>query len=479
MLAYMTQVSREKATRFLGPDSATRDLAVDLYLQIANLPLLCPHGHVDPALFTDPDYSFGSPVDLLLLPDHYLLRMLRSQGISYESLGIPDRQGSGGQIEHRQIWQIFADNFHLFRATPSGIWLTLELEDVFGITEKLNGDNAQGIYDQIAAHLETKAFRPRALFERFAIEVLCTTDAATSALKDHKVLKETGWKGRVLPTFRPDTLVNIEAPSWDLKIEKLSQVSGIAVGDYASFLAALEQRRAAFKALGATATDHGLRSAATQSMDAREAEALFRRALRGEADEADAEAFTAHMLIEMARMSSEDGLVMQMHVGAFRNHDTNLFERYGSDRGADIPTSVEFTRNLRPLLERYGHHANFRLVLFTLDESVYARELAPLAGYYPAVRIGPPWWFHDSLNGIERFLEQVSETAGIYNLAGFNDDTRAFPSIPARHEVWRRGVCNWLAGLVLRGVVDETEAAEMAVALAYQLAKDTYRLNEE
>ncbi len=462
--------------RFFSPTPAQREIARGLYAGIAQLPLVCPHGHVDPRLFADPDYTFGSPAELLIIPDHYIFRMLYSQGVPLEKVGIPRRDGGPVETDHRRIWQVFAEHIHLFRGTPTGVWLRDELADVFGIREKLKPANAQAIYDAIDASLRAPAFRPRALYERFNIEVLCTTDPATSTLAHHQAIRASGWNGRILPTFRPDAIVNIDSPAWGAQIEQLSAVSAIDVHDYRSYIAAIEQRRSFFKQMGATATDHAAMSAHTESLSLAEAETIFQRAQRGEASAADAARFTAHMLAEMARMSTEDGLVMQLHVGSFRNHNADLFARFGADMGADIPVSSEFTRNLHPLLNRFGSHPSFTLILFNLDESTYARELAPLAGHYPAVKLGPPWWFFDSLNGMARFFDRVMETAGIYNTAGFNDDTRAYPSIPARHDLWRRAAADWVAGLVVRHIVDEDDAQAMVRALSYDLAKQAYRL---
>ncbi len=462
--------------RYLGPDSQQREVALHLYKQVANVPLICPHGHVDPRMFADPDYSLGSPADLLIIPDHYVFRMLYSQGIPLEKLGIPRRDGGPVETDHRKIWQTFGENFFLFRGTPTGVWLAHELSSVFGITDKLTGESAQDIYDQIASKLATPEFRPRRMFERFNIEVLSTTDAATDSLSPHQSIRASGWKGRVVPCFRPDAVINLETPGWRKNIEALSSISGIEVNGYRAFVRALESRRAYFKSLGATATDQAASTAYTGELADAEAEAIFQRALSGQATTDDAARFTGHMLMESARMSIEDGLVMQFHVGSYRNHNPSLFERFGPDKGADIPIQGEFTRNLRPLLAKYGNDTRLTLILFTLDEATYSRELAPLAGHYPAVKLGPAWWFHDSLNGMARYREQVVETAGLYNTAGFNDDTRAFPSIPARHDLSRRVDANWIAGLVVRGVVDMDDAEEMIHDTAYRLAKKAYKL---
>jgi glucuronate isomerase len=461
--------------RYFDPEPSQRRVARELYEGVKELSLICPHGHVDPWLLADEGASFGSPADMLIIPDHYVFRMLYSQGVPLEDLGVPRVDGGPVETDHRKIWQRFADNYHLFRGTPTGVWLAHELHDVLGISTKLKANSAQDIYDQIEAKLVTPEFRPRALFERFDIEVLTTTDAATDDLSAHRAIKASGWTGDIRPTFRPDAVINLLTPGWRKNIDRLSHVSGVQVDSYGSFIRALEQRRERFKAMGATATDHAAVSAYTAELSPSEAESIFQRALQDHTTTQDAAKFTGHMIIESARMSVEDGLVMQFHVGSVRNHNRAIFERFGPDKGCDIPERSEFTHNLRPLLDRFGNDARLTLILFNLDETTYARELAPLAGHYPAIKLGPPWWFHDSLNGMARYFDQVMETAGLYNTVGFNDDTRAFPSIPARHDVWRRASANWLAGLVVRGIVDAEDAHEMASDLAYGLAKQAYR----
>ena len=462
--------------RYFGPDPEQRRVARQLYETVAHLPIISPHGHVDPRLFADENATFGTPAELLIIPDHYVFRMLYSQGVPLESLGVPRRDGGPVETDHRRIWQTFAEHFYLFRGTPTGMWLAHELEDVFGVQEKLDGQSAQRIYDQIASCLTRPEYRPRALFERFNIEVLCTTDAATDPLAHHQAIRASGWRGDVRPTFRPDAVTNLLAPGWRESIQALGELAGIAVDSYPAFIRALEDRRAFFRSMGATATDHAALTPYTEELSAQVAGRLFARALRGQASQEDATRFTAHMLMEMARMSVEDGLVMQLHVGSYRDHNPPIYERFGPDKGADIPIATEWTRNLKPLLNKYGNDPRLTLILFTLDETTYSRELAPLAGHYPAVRLGPPWWFHDSLNGMVRYREQVIETAGLYNTVGFNDDTRAFPSIPARHDLARRVDANWIAGLVVRGVVDMEDAREMIVDTAYRLAKRAYKL---
>ena len=462
--------------RLFSPDLLTRRVARELYESVALLPLICPHGHVDAGLFSDPAASFGSPTDLLIIPDHYITRMLYSQGIPLESLGVPSVDGGPVENDHRKIWRSFCENFHLFHGTPSGLWLETVLSQVFGINESLSLANADRLYDLIADKLVTPAFTPRRLFERFNIEVLCTTDAATDPLSQHRAIRQSGWSGCILPTFRPDAVMVLDAPGWRSDIERLSQVSGVDVTDYRSYVHALEQRREFFRSMGATATDLGVLEPETVDLDPLEAETLFQHALRGQSSAAEVKRFIAGMLLEMARMSVEDGLVMQIHPGSLRSHNQSIFRHFGPDRGGDIPIRTEYTRSLQPLLNRFGNDMRLTLVVFTLDESTYSRELAPLAGHYPALKLGPPWWFHDSPNGMRRYFDQVMETAGLYNTAGFNDDTRAFCSIPARHDVWRRVSADWVANLVVRHIVAMEDAREMMQDLAVGLAKRTYRL---
>lgn len=462
--------------RFFSADPTTRQIALELYAPVAALPIVSPHGHVDPRLFSNPNATFGSPVDLFIIPDHYITRMLYSQGISLEKLGLARRDGGETERDHRAIWRLFCANFHLFRGTPSGLWLTEELSAVFGQAEKPSAANADQLYDALREKLARPEYRPRALFERFNIEILATTDAATDTLQHHQAIRDSGWGGRILPTFRPDGVVNLDAPNWRTNIQSLGDVSGIEIVDFDSYRHALEQRRAFFKSMGATATDHAALTPATEELTPSEADTIFQRALKGQATSDEAARFTAHMLMEMAGMSLEDGLVMQLHPGSYRNHNATVFQRFGPDQGADIPIQTEYTRHLFPLLTKYGHDPRLTLILFTLDETTYSRELATLAGHYPALKLGPPWWFYDSLNGMARFFDQVMETAGLYNTAGFNDDTRAFCSIPARHAVWRRASANWVAGLVARHIVDMDDAREMMWALTIGLAKQAYRL---
>lgn len=464
------------ADRFFDPEPSVRRVARALYDETRALPLVCPHGHVDPRLLAE-DLPFADPATLFVVPDHYVVRMLYSQGVPMEALGVAARGGGApAETDPRAIWRRFAEHFHLFRGTPSGAWIAHALHDVFGVRVKPSAATADRVYDEIAEKLPAPEFRPRALYARFGIEVLATTDAAGDALDHHRAIRDSGWAGRVIPTFRPDALFQIAAPGWADEAARVGARAGVAVDDQASLLAAVAARRAQFRALGATATDHGVeRPTALRLADA-EADALVRRARAGRATAEDQARYEAHMLVEMARMSAEDGLVMQLHAGALRDHNGPVRARFGPNVGADIPVRTEWTRALRPLLEAHGNDPRLTLVLFTLDESAYARELAPLAGHYPALRLGPPWWFHDSPDGMRRYREQTGETAGVYNTAGFNDDTRAFCSIPARHDLARRADANWLAGLVARHRIDRADARAMARALAYDLAKSTYKL---
>ena len=463
--------------RLFDPDPAIRRVARVLYEETRELPLVCPHGHVEPRMLAE-DTPFPEPTALIVTPDHYIFRMLYSQGIPLEALGISARDGTVVEADPRKVWQLFAEQFYLFRGTPTGAWLTHELVEVFGVRRKLSGATAELVYDEILEKLASPEFRPRALFDRFNIEVLTTTDAASDALPYHRAIRESGWDGRVVPCFRPDAVTRIATPAWPEELEALARVHGSPIVDFPGFIRALEGRRQYFGSLGATSTDHGVFEPRTEALPAEVVDALFQKARSGAATAEDQRRFEAHMLMEMARMSVQDGLVMQIHAGSLRDYNERIFARFGTDKGADIPVATEYTRNLRPLLNAYGNDPRLTLVLFTLDESTYSRELAPLAGHYPSVRLGPPWWFQDSPEGMRRFREQTTETAGIYNTVGFNDDTRAFCSIPARHDVSRRVDANFLAGLVARHVLDLDDALDMAHALAYDLVRRAYKLEK-
>ncbi|MBI3123767.1 MAG: glucuronate isomerase [Ignavibacteriales bacterium] len=461
--------------RFFDPNPAIRNIARDIYATIKDLPIISPHGHVDPQIFVD-NKPFPNPTQLFLTSDHYIFRMLYSKGVSLESLGIPSANGTPVENDPKKIWKLFAENYYLFNGTPSGVWLDYEFNIVFGIKEKLNGENALKIYDELNEKINLPEFLPRTLFEKFRIEVLSTTDAPFDTLEPHKKIKESGWKGKVVPAFRPDGITDLSNFAWKSNAEKLGQIVGYEITTYKNLIQALEERRKFFKEMGATSTDHGVVSAYAHDLGDEEAEKLFRKGLSGTSTQSDADAFTAHMLMQMARMSVEDGLVMQIHAGAYRNHNKDVFTKFGADKGADIPTTCEYTKNMQELLNKYGNDSRFTVIVFTMDETNYSRELAPLAGHYPAMKLGPPWWFHDSIEGITRFRQQVTETAGFYNTAGFIDDTRAFVSIPARHDVARRVDSNFLAGLVARHIISIEEAMIIAKDLTYNLAKEAYKL---
>ncbi|MGY0782211.1 glucuronate isomerase [Azospirillum argentinense] len=462
--------------RLFPSDPTQRDIARRLYAEVGHLPIISPHGHTDPSWFAKNE-AFPNPASLFVVPDHYAFRMLYSQGVTMESLGVPRKDGGAVESDPRKIWRQLAQNWHLFRGTPTRMWLDHAFETVFGVTERLSGASADRIFDQIDACLQKPEFLPRALFERFNIELLATTESPLDTLEHHRAIRESGWKGRVITAFRPDPVVDPEFEGFQANVETLGALSGENTGTWAGYLAALRNRRQYFKEVGgATSTDHGHATATTADLSDADAERLFEKALRGTITAAEAEIFRGQMLTEMAKMSLDDGLVMQIHPGSFRNHNPGIFERFGRDKGADIPTGTEYVRALKPLLDRVGNERDLTIILFTLDETSYARELAPLAGHYPALRVGPAWWFHDSPEGMRRYREMITETAGFYNTVGFNDDTRAFCSIPARHDVARRVDCAFLARLVAEHRLEEDEAAELAVDLAYILAKKAYKL---
>lgn len=461
--------------RFFDANPEIRNIARELYYDVKNLPIVSPHGHVEPKIFVE-NKPFPNPTELFIRPDHYVFRMFYSQGIKLEDLDIPQKDGKRNGIDPRKVWQIFGDNYYLFAGTPSGVWLDYEFNIVFGIKEKLNGNNAQKFYDIINEKLQTKEFLPRNLFKQFRIEVLSTTDAATDQLDNHKKIIESGWEGRIIPCFRPDGLTNLLNPNWKNDIAELEKLTSLEINNYKNFIAALEMRREYFKKMGATSTDHGIVSPYTRKLSENEANAIFSRALKNEADEKDANLFTANMLMEMARMSCEDGLTMQIHAGSNRNHNSVIYNKYGLDKGCDIPQQTEYTNNLKELLNAYGNNPNFTVIVFTLDETTYSRELAPLAGHYPAMKLGPAWWFHDSIEGMNRYRHMITETAGFYNTVGFNDDTRAFVSIPARHDVARRVDSNFLAELVARHIINLEEAKVIIKDLTYNLVKKAYKL---
>jgi glucuronate isomerase len=457
--------------RLFPAEPSTRKIAKALYAHIKSLPIVSPHGHTQAAWFAKNE-PFPDPAKLFVQPDHYVYRMLYSQGISLEDLEI----GQEELKDARKVWRIFASHYYLFRGTPTRMWLDFAFQDLFGMKERLSEKTADLYFDIISEKLRTPEFLPRALYERFNLEVLATTDSPLDSLDDVKAIRKSGWKARILPTFRPDAVVDPEFRGFAANIARLGEQTGEDTAAWAGYLNALRIARARFRTLGCTATDHGHPTAQTADLPTAEAAELFRQVLAGSADASQQELFRAQMLTEMARMSLEDGLVMQIHPGSVRNHNRKVYERYGRDVGADIPRPTNYVDALRPLLDRFGNERDLTIILFTLDESTYSRELAPLAGHYPCLRLGPSWWFHDSPEGMRRFREQTTETAGFYNTVGFNDDTRAFLSIPARHDVARRVDCGFLARLVAENRLEEDEAFEVAHDLAYGLAKKAYRL---
>lgn len=461
--------------RLLPAEPAQRAIARRLYAEVAGLPIVSPHGHTDPAWFAG-NAAFANATELLLIPDHYVFRMLYSQGVPLDALGIPRTDGSHAEVDPREAWRVLARHFHLFRGTPSSLWLNHVFHDVFGLRVRLDADSADDYYDTITAALQTPAFLPRALFERFNIEVIATTESPLDPLQHHAAIRDSGWPGRVITAYRPDAVIDPEHAQFPDALRHFGEITGEDVHSWQGYLRAHRQRRAFFAGMGATSTDHGHASCFTADLPPAQAAALFAKVAGGQATAADAELFRGQMLTEMAAMSQDDGLVMQIHPGCHRNHNALLFQRHGRDKGADIPLRTEYVRALKPLLDRFGNAPGFKLILFTLDESTYSRELGPLAGHYPCLSLGPAWWFHDAPEGMWRFREQTLSTAGFYNTVGFNDDTRAFLSIPARHDVARRIDCAVLAKLVAEHRLQEDEAAKLAVDLAYRLPKQAYKL---
>lgn len=461
--------------RLFPSDPSSRAIARNLYASVKDLPIVSPHGHTDPRWYAENE-AFPDPATLFVVPDHYISRMLYSQGIRLEDLGIAPKNGAATAPDPRAVWRLFASHYHLYRGTPTRLWLDHTFASVFGFSERLSAQNADGYYDRIDAALRTPEFRPRALFERFGIEVIATTESPLDPLKHHGTIRKSGWSGRVITAYRPDPVIDPDFEGFRDNLVRFGELTGCDTASWRGYLEAHRQRRAFFRDHGATSTDHGHPSARTMDLSKADAEALFRRVSTDAASPADAELFRAQMLTEMAAMSVEDGMVMQIHPGSFRNHNADLFRTFGRDMGGDIPTRTEYVNALKPLLDRFGNNNDLSLILFTLDETAYSRELAPLAGHYPALKLGPAWWFFDAPEGMRRFRELTTETAGFYNTVGFNDDTRAYLSIPARHDMARRVDCAFLANLVTSHRLEEDEAHEVAHDLAYRLAKEAYKL---
>jgi glucuronate isomerase len=461
--------------RLLPVEPAARSVARELYAAVRDLPIVSPHGHTEPRWYAENE-PFPDPATLFVVPDHYVFRMLYSQGVPLEDLGVPRADGGPVERDPRAIWRRFAAHYHLFRGTPTRLWFEHALSTVFGIEERLAPATADRLYDAIETKLRMADLRPRALYERFGIEVVATTDGALDDLRWHDSIRASGWHGRVVPAYRPDAVVDPEFEGFRANLERLGALTGEDTLTWPGYLAAHRQRRAYFKARGATSSDHGHATARTADLPPAAAAALFGKVVDGAVTPEEADLFRGQMLTEMARMSLDDGLVLQIHPGSFRNHNPGLFAHFGRDKGADIPTRTDYVRALKPLLDAVGNETSLTVVVFTLDETSYSRELAPLAGHYPALRLGPAWWFFDSPEGMRRFRELTTETAGFYNTVGFNDDTRAFLSIPARHDMARRVDCAFLARLVAEHRLDVDEAHEVAHDLAYGLAKAAYKL---
>jgi glucuronate isomerase len=460
--------------RLLPTEPGVRDLARRLYSAVRELPIISPHGHVRPRILLD-DTAFTDPTSLFIQPDHYVTRLLHAGGVRLDRLGVAE--GPLPEAQARAAWRLLCQNWHLLRGTPVRYWFDTELVEIFGVRQRPSAENADTLYDQIAGQLAGPEHRPRALLRRFGIDVLATTDDPADDLDTHARLRaDPEIETRVIPTFRPDRYLEPARPGWIDAVKRLGAVADTDVGDYAGYLAALEQRRRVFVAHGAVSADHGHADAVAAPLERAEAERLYRCALAGQVTEADGTAFRRHMMLEMARMSCDDGLVMTLHPGVCRNHHPGTLARYGTDVGADIPTATEFTDALRPLLDRYGTHPGFHLVLFTVDPDAFAREIAPLAGFYPAVYAGAPWWFLDSPALIRRYQEAVTEIAGFGRLSGFIDDTRAFCSIPARHDMSRRLDAGFLAGLVAAHRLDEDEALDALITLTADQPRKVFKL---
>ncbi|MDQ0373804.1 glucuronate isomerase [Cellulomonas humilata] len=457
------QALRLHPDRLLPAEPEVRSIARRLYDEVRDLPIISPHGHVEARLLLE-DQPFPDPTTLLITPDHYVTRLLHASGVPLDRLGVG--QGPLSPEAARQAWRLLCENWSVYRGTPVKYWLESALVDVFGLALRPSAETADVLYDGIADQLAQPAFRPRALFDRFGIEVLATTDDPADDLAAHAALRaDPTFAGRVVPTFRPDRYLEAGRPDWARDVLHLGAVAGVDTGCYAGWVAAMEDRRTHFRCHGGVSTDHSHEDVGTEPLDAAEAERIYHAALAGTVAPDEAAALRRHMLLEMARMATEDGLTMTLHPGVRRGHHRPTGARFGPDTGHDLPLPGAFTDALRPLLDRYGTHPNLTLVLFTLDESVFSRELAPLAGFYPSVYVGAPWWFLDAPDAIRRWRSAVSETAGLSRTSGFIDDTRAICSIPARHDMARRLDAGYLAGLVADHRLDEDEAAEAVVDL--------------
>lgn len=460
--------------RLLPPDPGTREVARRLYEHVRDLPIISPHGHVPPAWIAH-DTPFRDPTSLLITPDHYVTRLMHASGVPLADLGVG--QGDLDEAASRRAFRLLCEHWGVYAGTPVRYWLEDEFAGIFGIDERPDAGNADRLYDRIAAWIARPESRPRALLEAFDIEVLATTDDPLDDLAAHAAIAaDPAVRTRVAPTLRPDRFLEPGRPDWNSLTDALAEAAGADTGDWAGWVTAMENRRAHFRAHGAVSTDHSHADLRTDVLDDAEVRRVYAAARAGSATPAQHRALQRHMLAEMARMSCDDGLTMTLHPAVARNHHPGTFEAYGADVGADIPTAVEATRALQPLLARYGTHPNLNLVVFTIDETVYSRELGPLAGFYPALYVGVPWWFIDAPDAIRRFRRAVTESAGFTRTSGFIDDTRAFCSIPARHDMARRLDAGHLAELVVDHRLAEDEAADIARALVVDQPRKVFKL---
>lgn len=471
-ISHMLTSRRRDPARLFPTDPPARAIAAELYGHIADAPILSPHGHVPADLLAN-DLPFVDPAELLVTNDHYVTRLLHSGGVELSQLGLGPAEESSPTA--REIWRTLAHHWHRFAGTASGYWLEEELNGILGVSTPLTPVTADEVFDAITERLTRPEFRPRALFRQFGIEFLATTNDPLEDLEPHRILAKSDLGGRVVPTFRPDRYVDPNTVGFTENVEALLDASQ-QPATFAGYLDGLRSCRGRFVDHGAVSTDHGVEEMFTADVEAADAEHLFQRVLHGTADAAERRLFLGHMMLQMAGMSVDDGLVMTVHPGVRRNHNSHTFNRFGADTGHDIPIRTSFTQGLRPLLERYGLVKDFHLVLFTVDETTFSREIAPLAGFYPSVYIGAPWWFLDAPDAIGRFRSAVTETAGFYRSSGFIDDTRAFLSIPARHDTARRADCSFLAHLVVQGRIGWPMAERIAHDLVDAIPRQVFKL---
>ncbi|MFF5792914.1 glucuronate isomerase [Paeniglutamicibacter sp. NPDC012692] len=459
--------------RLLPADPAVRQIARELHADVESLPIISPHGHVDAAMIAN-DTPFPDPTALLLSPDHYVTRLLHANGVPLEQL----RVGGTSEVTALDAWKTFCRNWDLFDGTASGYWLRQEFVDVFGLDDlDISEATAEVTFKTLQAKIDEPGFRPRALMDSFNIEVLATTDDPLDPLDAHRALAaDPTFASRVLPTFRPDAYIKFWGAGFAQKADALIQTAGDGATGYDGYLRAMANRRRYFVEHGAVSSDHGSHSAATLRLSRGEAASLFEKGIAGTATMAEGYAFEAHMMYQQAAMAVEDGLVMTMHPGVHRNTHSSTLKKFGPDTGHDIPFSVDFSTGLQPLLEDFGTAKGFHFIPFTIDETVFSREIAPLAGFFPSVYIGAPWWFLDAPDAMMRFRSAVTETAGFSRSSGFIDDTRAFCSIPARHDASRRIEASFLARLVAEHRITEDRAHEIIVDVVDGAPRRAFKL---